>query len=142
MAVFGGTSLRPDDGRRALACAEALTHDLADWLAERGKEGGNRIDCGITLHHGLVACGVVSGGGGEEYAVLGDTVNVTARMQEVASEFGRRLLVSAAALRAADTIDDPSSAWISLQSRPMRGRAGAIELFHPSSAQATGEERT
>lgn len=137
MAVFGGSTPRPDDGRRALACTEALTRDLADWLAERSKGGGDRIDYGITLHHGMVACGVVSGGGREEYTVLGDTVNVAARMQEVASQLSQRLLVSAPALDAAGVGNGRRASWLAVPLQAMRGRAGTIELFHPRPAQTT-----
>lgn len=141
MAVFGGSSPRPDDGRRALACAEALAGDLAYWLTGRSQDGGDDLHFGVTLHYGIVACGVVSGGGREEYTVLGDTVNVAARMQEVASEFSQSLLVSANVLKAAKIAEAASEAWLALPTQTMRGRVGTLELFHPRPAPVQRQAR-
>lgn len=113
---------------RALTCAEALAVELGLWSDSRRTSDGSAIDFGITLHSGAVACGVVAAGGRSEYTVLGDAVNVAARMQDVAAQCGERLVVSEDVLLAAgDSVSRDQ--WMRLPDFILRGHSGSIPFF-------------
>jgi adenylate cyclase len=81
LAVFG----TPDHADRALDCS-------ADLLA--AVEGRYRI--GIGVNSGLVLVGTIGGGGLTELGVIGDPVNVSARVQDATRELGEPLLLTQA----------------------------------------------
>jgi adenylate cyclase len=81
LAVFS----TPDHADRALGCS-------ADLLA--AVEGGYRI--GIGVNSGLVLVGTIGGGGLTELGVVGDPVNVSARVQDATRELGEPLLLTQA----------------------------------------------
>ena len=63
-----------------------------------------------------------------EYTVIGDTVNVAARLQDLSKETGCAIVASGAVLSAAREPSD-NSTWHALDDRTVRGRAGEIILF-------------
>ena len=62
-----------------------------------------------------------------QIAYFGDTVNVTARLQEHAKEAGRPLLVSADLLRRLQP--GPDLRVMALGQAALRGRAATVEVF-------------
>jgi adenylate cyclase len=113
-------------GGRCVDCFFAI----ADTIA--GKAGSYRQEFGMVpsfragLHAGQV---VISecGSSRRQLAYFGDTVNVTARLQEHCKEVGRNLLVSADLLRLMKL--KPGFAIEALGEARLRGRAAAIEVF-------------
>jgi adenylate cyclase len=81
LAVFS----MPDHADRALAAS-------IDMLA--AVEGAYRI--GIGLNSGLVLMGTIGGGGHCEAGVVGDPVNVSARVQDATRRLGESLLLTEA----------------------------------------------
>jgi class 3 adenylate cyclase len=81
LAVFS----MPDHADRALAAS-------FDLLA--AVEGRFRV--GIGVNSGLVLVGTIGGGGHSELGVVGDPVNVSARVQDATRELGEPLLLTEA----------------------------------------------
>ena len=136
MLVFGLPSPRPDDARRALTCAlDLLAGTPGEWARDGQATGGDEaIELGIGLHAGEAFCGAVGDETRLEFAVLGDTVNIAARLEQETKAVGLRLVVSRAFLAAAgETIDGRD--WQPLGARTLRGRTQPIELLgaHPFS---------
>jgi adenylate cyclase len=130
MLVFGLPAPRPDDARRALDCAfDLLAGTPGGWtrnLEMTGRTGA--IEIGIGLHAGDAFCGAVGDEARLEFSVLGDTVNVAARLQQETKAVGLRLVVSRHFLAAAgETVD--SAEWQPLGLRALRGRAQPVDLF-------------
>jgi adenylate cyclase len=75
----------PDHADRALAASRDLLGVV---------EGRFRI--GIGLNSGLVLVGTIGGGGRSELGVVGDPVNVSARVQDATRELGEPLLLTEA----------------------------------------------
>ncbi|MEO1092407.1 MAG: hypothetical protein AAFX81_17440 [Pseudomonadota bacterium] len=69
-----------------------------------------------------------------EFTVLGDSVNVAARLQEVAKERDLSLVVSDALLRRAGGAADPAFAGLPVDR--VRGRRGELALFALASRPA------
>ena len=113
-------------GGRCIDCFFAI----ADTIAE--KAGSYRQEYGMvpTFRAGLHAGSVViseCGSSRRQLAYFGDTVNVTARLQEYCKEAGRNLLVSADLL--AHVQPKPEFLVEPLGRAQLRGRAAAIEVF-------------
>src|SRR5882757_8114054 len=130
MLVFGLPSPRPDDARRALTCARALLAGTpGEWARDPEATGGNgAVELGIGLHAGDAFCGAVGDEARLEFTVLGDTVNIAARLEQETKAVGLPLVVSRAFLAAAGEMTD-GEAWQALGSRILRGRAQPVELF-------------
>jgi adenylate cyclase len=130
MLVFGLPSPRPDDARRALNCALALLAGTpGGWARDLETTGGSgAIEIGIGLHAGEAFCGAVGDEARLEFAVLGDTVNVAARLEQETKTVGLRLVVSRSFLAAAGETADGRT-WRTLGSRTLRGREGAVNLL-------------
>jgi class 3 adenylate cyclase len=89
LAVFGAPDRLDDHADRALAAAG----DIAEKLAERF---GTELSFGIGVNAGPVVVGSVGGGGRLEFAVIGDPVNVAARVEHLTRETGDPVLVTEA----------------------------------------------
>ena len=123
-------SPRPGDARRALNCALALLAGTPiAWARDLETTGGSgAIEIGIGLHAGDAFCGAVGDEARLEFTVLGDTVNVAARLEQETKVAGLRLVVSRHFLAAAEEGVN-GLAWQPLGSRNLRGRAAPIDLF-------------
>ena len=95
-AVFGAPIETVDHADRAVAAArEMVTTRLADlngWLRAEGLAEGFRM--GIGLNSGRVMSGTTGTDRRMEYAVLGDTVNTGARIQDLTKDTGRSILLA------------------------------------------------
>jgi adenylate cyclase len=113
LAVFGAPEPLPDHADRALAAA-------GDLLAAVDSELGERCRVGIGLNSGLVLVGTIGAGDVVELGVVGDPVNVAARVQVATRDLGERLLVTEATrvLLEDDQQDLEPRGTISLRGKP------------------------
>ena len=128
MGVFGVPEPDALAPRRALDAAAAIERGMAQWNARR-RPGQPLIRVGIGVHYGEVFAGAVGDAQRLEFATLGDTVNVAQRCEQLTRETGVPLVVTRAALEAAQA--DPA-AWQPIPARTVRGRAGELELLRPA----------
>jgi adenylate cyclase len=118
MAVFGAPLPSDDHAARALAAGREIL----------GAVGRERI--GIGLATGPVVSGTVGSGRRLEYAAIGDTTNVAARVQTLTRTIGRSLLLTAATY---ERLPDSERARLeSVGTHPVRGRAAPLELWSVS----------
>jgi len=89
LAVFGAPERHEDHADRAVAVAANIATKL------RGKLGDD-LRFGIGVNSGPVVVGSVGGGGRLEFAVIGDPVNVAARVEHLTRETGDTILVTEA----------------------------------------------
>ncbi|HWH43738.1 MAG TPA: adenylate/guanylate cyclase domain-containing protein [Thermoleophilaceae bacterium] len=89
LAVFGVPERAGDHADRALAAACEIASEV-----ERRYQGGVRI--GVGLNSGPVVAGSVGGGGRLEFTVIGDPVNVAARVEKQTRELGEPVLLTEA----------------------------------------------
>ena len=96
MAVFGAPVEHPENAQRAFdAAREMLDIRLPafnEWLRER--DYGEEFRLGIGLCTGPVVSGNVGSSRRLEYAAVGDTTNVAARLQELNKQLGSQLLIA------------------------------------------------
>lgn len=89
LAVFGAPDRLPDHADRALAAAGEIARRLT-------RRFDSELRFGIGLNSGLVVVGSVGGGGRLEFAVIGDAVNVAARVEHLTRETGDVVLLTEA----------------------------------------------
>ena len=113
-------------GGRCIECFFAIADSIAEKAESYRREFGMVPNFRAGLHAGHV---VISecGSSRRQLAYFGDTVNVTARLQEHCKEAGRNLLVSAELLHHMKL--KPAFAIEALGETRLRGRTAAIEGF-------------
>lgn len=124
--VFGLPRPGLEDAARAVACARAIMAGVVLWNLDRADNGEAPIAIGIGVHVGEIYCGAVGDDSRLEFAVLGDAVNVAARLEQATKELGLPLLVTAETLEAAG--EDPAG-WIPLPDQALRGREAVTTLY-------------
>lgn len=127
MAVFGAPASRPDDAARAIRAAAGLQAALARLNELRALAGKPAIAHGVGVHYGEVIAGNIGTAERTQYTVIGDAVNVAARLESATKEHDVGLLVSADALAAAG---DPGllPALRSVGAITVKGRKGALAV--------------
>jgi len=96
MIVFGAPVDRGDraEAKAAVECGLAML-DEVERMNEDWKGTGRpvvKIGCGI--HTGAATCGVIGAERRLEYTVIGDTVNLSARLESTTKEFSVPILIS------------------------------------------------
>ena len=87
LAVFGAPRRQDDHAERALRAALEIARDLRD-------DAESEIEIGTGVNTGYVLAGNVGGGGRLEFSVIGDAVNVAARVEACTRETGDAILVT------------------------------------------------
>ncbi len=128
MVVFGIPEPGPHDARQALDCAQAIVVNLAAWNQRLTERGQAPMEIGIGVHCGEVFCGAVGDAARLEFTVLGDAVNVAARIEQHTKTAGYSLLASRALIEAAGT-NPEQEPWRALPQVSLRGHSGTIDLF-------------
>jgi adenylate cyclase len=129
LVVFG---LFTTDGARAAAAAAALRcalgvrdrlHALNDARIAAGLQP---LAVAVSVHTGDVLAGRIGAEDRHEYTVIGDTVNVAARLQQICKERGCHLLVSEATFALAGM---PPPDGMVRDFVVLRGRAEPVHVF-------------
>jgi adenylate cyclase len=128
LAVFG-SPLNPADDHAAQAVRAALhmQRALKSFNAEQVARSQPNLEIGIGLASGPVVAGNVGGEGRIEYTVIGDTVNLAARLQDLTKQLGRSILASSVTVNEATGV-------MSFSAEPMtpievRGKLEPVEVY-------------
>jgi adenylate cyclase len=105
MAVFGAPTSRGNDAGNALRAAKAMRAALARLNADRSARGLAPLAHGIGVHFGEVVAGNIGTAERTQYTVIGDVVNVAARLESETKKAGVDVLVSKDVVDAAVAID-------------------------------------
>ncbi len=82
MAFFGAPIIQPDHARRAVAAASKLVEHVKAWNLERSARGEPPMAVRIGVNTGNAVVGDIGSEQRVDYTVLGNTVNVAARIEE------------------------------------------------------------
>ncbi len=119
LAAFGAPKPLPDHADRALAAAVAIQAGVES-------EFGGRCRIGIGINSGLILSGTMGAGGCTEIGLIGDPVNVAARVQDATRELGERILVTEAAAALVETREFRLEARGKLE---LRGKGEAVGVY-------------
>jgi len=84
MALFGVPYADPFAAHNAVAAAIAMQRRLSSFNEELEKEGLPRISMGIGINTGTVTVGYIGSEQRTDYTVIGDHVNLAARLEKLA----------------------------------------------------------
>ena len=114
LALFGAPLEDPKAAVNALAAARGMLEAVAQWNKARPQ---TMLRVGIGIHLGEAVTGTVGSPQRKEYTVIGDTVNLAARLEQLTKETGSQLLISSSVYRATTGADGA----IDLGPLPIRG---------------------
>jgi class 3 adenylate cyclase len=128
LAIFG-TPLNPfdDHAARAIRAALEMQSALKEFNAEQAKTDAPILKIGIGIASGPAVAGNVGGEGRIEYTVIGDTVNLASRLQDLTKELHQDILANEPAIRAATKTF--SIAVQPLEPVSVRGKAEPVNVY-------------
>jgi adenylate cyclase len=100
MAAFGIPVAHEDDADRAVRTAIAMMTELHAWNRARASEGKPPVEIGIGLNTDQVVSGNIGSKKRMDYTIIGDGVNLAARLESACKQYGARILISEFTYRA------------------------------------------
>src|SRR5262249_20370485 len=85
LVYFGYPQAHEDDPQRAVRTGLGILAAMEDLHKELKRDKGITLAVRLGIHTGLVVVGAMGGGGRQEQLALGETPNVTARIQGLAA---------------------------------------------------------
>jgi class 3 adenylate cyclase len=142
MAVF---AQRPE---QALAAATDMMRTLARYNLSRRTAGTEPVRIGIGIHHGPVILGTVGSRHRIETTAIGDTVNISARLESLSKTLGEPVLVSASVLRG--LTDRQAFSFRYMDAVVLPGKSRPVEVYalqlqpdaHPDASPVAGATPT
>jgi adenylate cyclase len=126
LAVFGAPNDLADHADAAVSAAVLIYRLVAERF-----DGALRI--GIGINTGLVIAGTIGGGGKLEFTLIGDTVNVAARVEQLTKTTGDAILLTQ---QTADALVSRPPGLTHRGAYALKGKSTPRELFGLGSAVA------
>ena len=132
MATFGTPVPTPMDAQNALGCARSMVDAVERWNLDRRRAGEPEIHIGVGVHFGPVVLGDI-GANRLEFAVIGDAVNVAAKLEAMTRDLKARVVISDAvrqqALQEAPANTDPTEGFTLRPAQPVRGVEQPMDIW-------------
>ena len=126
LALFGAPLADPKAASHALAAARAMLDAVDRWNQERPK---TTLRVGIGIHLGEAVTGTIGSPQRKEYTVIGDTVNLAARLEQLTKETGSQLLISGSVHLATTGADGVTNGATDLGPLPIRGYDKEVQVW-------------
>ena len=129
LAVFGAPEGYEDHADRALAAGLDIVRAVNRPDAE--------LKVGVGINTGRVVAGSIGGGGRLNFSVIGDAVNVSARVEAATRDTGDDLLLTGATR---DALTRPLP-LVSRGTVPLKGKAAPVEVLAAAEARQPAPDR-
>ncbi len=128
MAYFGAPLPQADHAERAVRCALAMQAGLAEMNVGRVTRGQAPIRMGIGVHSGPAVVGSIGAPHRREFTVVGDTVNLASRLEQLTKQLDEPIIVSeeTRGRTGEDTV------FRRLESTAVKGRTKPISPYVPT----------
>ncbi|MBT7540159.1 MAG: GAF domain-containing protein [Gammaproteobacteria bacterium] len=94
MAAFGIPVGHDDDEDRGVRAGINMIARLWEWNVEREKEGKMPVDMGLGLNTDNIVAGNIGASKRMDYTMIGDGVNLAARLESACKQYSARILIS------------------------------------------------
>jgi adenylate cyclase len=133
IGTFGIPNPGPKDVANTSACARAMLDVVGDWNEKRVTQGKPKIRLSIGLHFGPVVTGDIGDKRRLEFTVIGDTIIVESRLEQLTRDLDVGLVASDSVVSTAHRIREPDdSIFAELMSAPpqsIRGREANLDVW-------------
>ncbi len=119
LAVFGAPNDLADHADAAVSVAVSVQRRVDERFG-----GGLRI--GIGINTGAVIAGTIGGGGKLEFTLIGDTVNVAARVEQLTKTTGDGILITASCV---DALACRPLGLVNRGTHALKGKSAAVQVF-------------
>jgi class 3 adenylate cyclase len=119
LAVFGAPNDLADHADAAVNAALLIQRLVA-------KRFGRDLRIGIGINTGVVIAGTIGGGGKLEFTLIGDTVNVTARVEQLTKSTGDTMLLTQ---QCVDALASRPPGLIDRGFHVLKGKSAAVQVF-------------
>lgn len=126
MAFWGAPLEAPDHARHAVDAALDMVLEIAQLNRELAQQGRPAIGVGIGLSTGPMCVGDMGSDVRRSYTVVGDAVNLGARLEALSRVYGVDVLASETTREAATHV-----AWQEIDRVRVKGRAASVTVFTP-----------
>ena len=125
LMVFGWPRATEDHADRAVQAAVAIAEGLQAMNDTWRQQDRPVIDIGLGIHSGKVVAGRVGGEQASQLTVIGDTVNVAARVQDLNKQMGTTILMTGSTK---DRLLHPAPIGKTAEV-PILGRQGTVVIY-------------
>ena len=94
MAAFGLPISHEDDEDRAVKAGINMISRLWEWNSQREKDGKPPLDMGLGLNTDKIVAGNIGSQKRMDYTMIGDGVNLAARLESACKQYNARILIS------------------------------------------------
>lgn len=129
MVVFGVPDGRTGYEKNAVQFTLAVLNRIEKWNVVRSAGGQEDVSVTLGAHAGVVFSGAVGTADRMEFTVLGDVVNIAARLQEIAKDTRSGVAISRDLLELAGQLAEEETHWLELETVSIRGRAADISAY-------------
>ena len=119
LAVFGAPNDLADQADAALRAAVLIDRLVAERF-------GGELRIGIGINTGVVIAGTIGGGGKLEFTLIGDTVNVAARVEQLTKTTGDTILLTQQCVEA---LASRPPALVDRGLHVLKGKSASVQVF-------------
>jgi len=124
LAVFGAPRRYVDHADRALRAALEISDAVRD-------EFGTTLSVGVGLNSGPVVAGNIGGAGRLEFSVIGDAVNIAARVESATRQTGDLVLLTGQTLA---LLEGDHGEFVARPGLSLKGKTAPVEIYAPAVA--------
>ena len=130
MALFGTPEKRDDDARQSAYAAFDMVDALKDFNVWQERRELPPFRIGVALNYGVVTVGNIGSEKKLDYTVIGDMVNVAARLEGLTKKYRVPIIVSESVYRKlADDIEAGRISSRLLDTVQVKGRTGGLKIY-------------
>jgi len=136
MALFGAPMSHPDDADRAVQAAVEIMEEVAEFNRRRVSNGFCPVEIGVGINTADVIAGNVGTDRRMDYTVIGDGVNLAARLEKLTKEYDTKIIISQSTF---ERLTDRRGA-VSCGVAKVRGRDAPVEIYGVPHAPLMGAD--
>ncbi len=125
MAIWGAPVFMENHARLAVMAGLKILKAVNNLSKEYAKRGFRPLDVGIGINTGEMIVGTIGSLKRLDYTVIGDSVNVAARMQELTRKYENHMIISETTYTAVQDIIEVKS----LGTVNVKGRKGKVPIY-------------